>query len=68
MIFNRIGALWSPPERDGIHREIVAASLNASQVVVALSGGTVYLLNLGFNGQLNVQKYVISLSSLHFGD
>ena len=39
--------------------EIVAASVNASQFVVALSGGTVVLLNLGFDGQWNVVKCVI---------
>lgn len=58
--FNRVGTEWIP-EQGGSRRppEIVAASVNASQFVVALSGGTVVLLNLGFDGQWNVVKCVI---------
>ena len=58
--FNRVGTEWVPEQGGGRRPpEIVAASVNASQFVVALSGGTVVLLNLGFDGQWNVVKYVI---------
>lgn len=58
--FTRVGGGWNPPQQalSKQPREIVAASVNSSQFVVALNGGTVVLLNLGFNGQLNVVKYV----------
>ncbi len=55
--FNRVGAGWTPEQGSNKRpREIVAASVNASQFVVALSGGTVVLLNLGYDDQLNVVK------------
>ncbi|KAI0337556.1 hypothetical protein BDW22DRAFT_1363933 [Trametopsis cervina] len=56
-IFNRIGTGWVP-DRGASRRgpEIVAADLNASQFVVALSGGSVVVLNFGFNGQLEHKK------------
>lgn len=53
----RVGTGWTPGQGSSKRsREIVAASLNASQFVVALSGGTIALLNLGMNGQLNLVK------------
>ncbi|KAI0084181.1 CPSF A subunit region-domain-containing protein [Irpex rosettiformis] len=56
-VFNRVGAGWTPEQGSSKRpREIVAASVNASQFVVALNGGTIILLNLGFDGMLNVVK------------
>ncbi|KAI0695725.1 CPSF A subunit region-domain-containing protein [Cytidiella melzeri] len=55
--YNRVGERWTPDQGSTRHGcEIVAASLNASQFIVALRGGTLVYLNLGFNGQLSVVK------------
>lgn len=63
--FNLVGE-WKPEQVAGKQpREVIAASLNASQFVVALSGGTLVLLNL-LNGQLNVAAYVLHTFCSHF--
>ncbi|KAF7790799.1 hypothetical protein EIP86_001756 [Pleurotus ostreatoroseus] len=57
--FHRVGPYWTP----GTHnvawaaREIVAASVNATQVVIALSGGAVAVLNLNENGHLTFLQH-----------
>lgn len=53
--FTRVGSGWFLQEQDNPawkSREIVAAHLNSSQFVLALSRGTVVVLNLK-DGQLN---------------
>lgn len=53
-IFNKVGDIWLPEMQNILwrHREIVAASLTPSQIVIALSGGGVALLNLDDAGRV----------------
>lgn len=53
-LFSPMGDDWDPNKLMG--RSIVAASVNASQFVLGLSGGRLALLNLGENTQFKVLK------------
>ncbi|KAL4251847.1 DNA damage-binding protein 1 [Abortiporus biennis] len=59
--FHIIGEGWTPRRKEldagWNSREIVAASANASQIVIALSGGRLALLNVGEDGTFNLVKY-----------
>ena len=58
--FNRVGDVWTPEKENAAWkgREIVAASLNPSQFVVALSGGAILLFNTDDKGNLSFVRYV----------
>lgn len=59
-MFHRVGPSWTPGSQESawMGRRIVAASINPSQIVVALSGGAVVLLNLNDDGHLSFVQYV----------
>ncbi|THG98601.1 hypothetical protein EW026_g3605 [Hermanssonia centrifuga] len=52
-VFDRTRETWVPEQHNPLwkSKEIVAASLNSSQFLVALSGGTIVLLNLNETGK-----------------
>ncbi|KZT28894.1 hypothetical protein NEOLEDRAFT_1239376 [Neolentinus lepideus HHB14362 ss-1] len=54
--FSATGELWTPQFEGptGRYSEIVAASVNASQVVLGLNGGKVVVLNLGEDNRFNL--------------
>ncbi|EPQ54734.1 hypothetical protein GLOTRDRAFT_116530 [Gloeophyllum trabeum ATCC 11539] len=52
--FSRTGEEWVPQSLKERHGEIVAASVNASQVVLGLSGGRLVVLNLDDNDKFNL--------------
>lgn len=59
-IFHRVGPHWTPGAHNPawMGRRIVAASINPGQIVVALSGGVIVVLNLNDNGHLSFKQYV----------
>lgn len=61
-LFNAVGVPWTPQGHDPVWsgREIVAATVNASQIVLGLSGGRLALLNLNEANQLQLIKYISS--------
>ncbi|KDQ62210.1 hypothetical protein JAAARDRAFT_121297 [Jaapia argillacea MUCL 33604] len=54
--FSATGEQWFSTKLPGnlVEREILAASVNANQIVVALTGGTLILLNLDDRGRFNL--------------
>jgi DNA damage-binding protein 1 len=55
--FNNVGNGWFLQQQKNAEwrsKEIVAASVNPSQFAIALNGGTVLLLNLSQDGQINL--------------
>jgi DNA damage-binding protein 1 len=51
-----IGKPWTPRSVEAWQdKQIVAASINASQIMLALSGGVLVLLNLDQNDRLHLQ-------------
>jgi DNA damage-binding protein 1 len=64
----QVGQGWTPermadnPLWDHLNwkgREVVAASINPSQVALALSGSILVLLNLSANDEFNVVRFVV---------
>ncbi|EMD31691.1 hypothetical protein CERSUDRAFT_109269 [Gelatoporia subvermispora B] len=57
-LFSLVGEGWDPKSQGAIggRRRIVAADVNASQIVVGLDGGKVCLLNLADNSRFQVQR------------
>lgn len=53
------GESWSPKKtKDWQNKRIVAASINASQILLALSGGILVLLKVDERDQLQLKAYV----------